>query len=87
VRKDTATHLRKLYDISMTGRPKISVDTTPAQDQQPTYGFGRQSRGSRKGLGGDPPNASIDRLRPRRTHDTTAAQVSEMESEGQGQKP
>lgn len=71
----------------MTARPKIAVDTPPAQDvQQPTYGFGRQSRGSRKGLGGDPPNAAIDRLRPRRTHETTEAQAAEMESEGQGQK-
>jgi hypothetical protein len=23
------------------------------------YGYGRQSRGSRKGLGGDPPNAAV----------------------------
>jgi hypothetical protein len=71
----------------MTARPKVAVDTPPAQDtQQPTYGFGRQIHGSRKGLGGDPPNAPVHRHRPRRTDETTAAQTAEMESEGQGQK-
>jgi len=71
----------------MTARPKYPVDTpTTHQAQQPTYGFGRQSRGSRKGLGGDPPNAPVERQKPRRDHETTAEQVSEMESEGQGQK-
>lgn len=77
---------RKLYDVRMTARPRDPVDTTTTHDAQPTYGFGRQSRGSRKGLGGDPPNAPVERQKLRRDHEITAEQVSEMESEGQGQK-
>lgn len=68
----------------MTARPEHPGQTSPATAaRQPTYGFGRQSRGSRKGLGGDPPNAPVERQKPR---STTVEQVAEMESEGQGQK-
>ena len=30
--KGTAAQLRKLYDVAMTARPKVAVDTPPAQD-------------------------------------------------------
>lgn len=67
----------------MTAQPVRPGKTPPADAGEPTYGFGRQSRGSRKGLGGDPPNAPVERQKPR---STTTDQIAEMESEGQGQK-
>jgi len=66
----------------MTARPRDPVDTpTTHEAQQPTYGFGRQSRGSRKGLGGDPPNAPVERHKHRRD-ETTAEQVRELLTKG-----
>jgi hypothetical protein len=52
----------------------------------PTGGFGAQSHGSRKGLGGDPPNDPHKRGdAARRAEDTTNSQIADMQSEGPGQ--
>ena len=63
-------------------------------DRQHRPGMGGQSHGSRKGLGGDPPNGPVEGARrddPRnpasKPHGTTEDQIGEMESEGQGQEP
>jgi hypothetical protein len=49
-------------------------------------GFGAQSHGSRKGLGGDPPNSPVKGPRtPPRADDTTRGQIADMQSEGPGQ--
>jgi hypothetical protein len=50
-----------------------------------TAGFGAQSHGNRKGLGGDPPNAPVKGATPRRADEATQAQIADMQSEGQGQ--
>jgi hypothetical protein len=58
--------------------------TSPA----PQGGFGAQTHGSRKGLGGDPPNSPVKGKGPRtppRTDDTTRGQIADMQSEGPGQ--
>jgi hypothetical protein len=52
----------------------------------PRGGFGAQSHGSRKGLGGDPPNDPHKRGdAARRAEDTTNSQIADMQSEGPGQ--
>jgi hypothetical protein len=52
----------------------------------PTGGFGAQSHGNRKGLGGDPPNDPHKRGgTTRRAEDTTNSQIADMQSEGPGQ--
>ena len=52
------------------------------------YGYGRQTHGSRKGLGGDLPNDPARRATHARVAaDETDAQAASMENEGQGQTP
>ena len=52
----------------------------------PKGGFGAQSHGNRKGLGGDPPNQPVKSAHaPRRKADRTEAQITDMQSEGPGQ--
>lgn len=58
---------------------------TPSDPPAPNAGFGAQSHGSRKGLGGDPPNAPVKRQTPRQPDEATRAQIADMQSEGQGQ--
>jgi hypothetical protein len=70
----------------MTVRPADGADTTkPSEPTNPTAtgnGFGAQIRGSRKGLGGDPPNAPVDRGRTNRPHaQPTDAHVSADEKD------
>lgn len=70
VRKRTARRRRTHYpcamatDPSNTGRPAVQIAVADA----PNAGYGHAVRGSRKGLGGDPPSG------PRRPH-TPAATI------------
>jgi hypothetical protein len=48
----------------------------------PKAGFGAQIHGSRKGLGGDLPNAPVKRATSRRPDEATEAQITDMQSEG-----
>ena len=58
--------------------------------KQPTHspGYGAQTHGSRKGLGGDPPNFRVAPKRPAAPpkDKATQAQITDMENEGQGQQ-
>jgi hypothetical protein len=67
----------------MNSRNNCGITPPPTP---PTGGFGAQSHGSRKGLGGDLPNDPHKRRgAPRRADDTTNAQIADMQSEGPGQ--
>ena len=56
---------------------------TATGDEALRYGYGRQTHGSRKGLGGDPPNDPARRVRTARAPtDATDAQIARMENEG-----
>jgi hypothetical protein len=60
--------------------------TTKQSTRSP--GFGAQTHGSRKGLGGDPANCGVVPRRVAAVPDdkTTQAQITDMENEGQGQQ-
>jgi hypothetical protein len=80
-----ATDRRALYDQVMSEQSKLAHEPAPSGQStgESATGYGRQTRGSRKGLGGDPPNAGTRRAHPERTVDrATRAQIGDMESEG-----